>query len=235
MFMATAEQQPRLAVLIDGENISAHYAELLFRKVSALGEATVRRIYGDFGGTAPQGWTKDILAAHGVLAQHCAASKTGKNATDIALVIDAMDVMRAARIDGVVLVSTDGDYTRLALRLRENGLKVYGIGAGQAPEALVKACTKFFVLEKLAQAASKSPAEGRIPSDLGPLVAHALEAGAKGQWVHLGEVGQRLKRLNVRFDPRTYGFKMLSELIESLDRFEVKRTPDNSIYVRHRL
>lgn len=239
--MTGMARRPRLAVFIDGENVSARYAKPLFCKISVLGDATLRRVYGDFSGSAPQGWKHDILSAHGLLAQQVFASNIGKNATDIALVIDAMDALQGDAIDGMVLVSTDGDFTRLALWLREGGLSVYGIGMSHAPEALVKACTKFFVLEHLEHdALSSEPSshmpvkqEGMIRPDPVKLILNALKKAKAGDgWCDLRQIGQHIRNSAPDFDPRHYGKPRLSTLAESLGQVAIKRGPGNLVYIR---
>src|SRR5436190_22507032 len=118
---------PRLAVLIDADNTSARIASGLFSEIAKIGEASVRRIYGDFSGTRLKGWA-DVLSAHAIMAHQNFANTTGKNASDIALVIDAMDLLHSGLFDGFCLVSSDSDFTRLAARIREQGLDVYGFG-----------------------------------------------------------------------------------------------------------
>lgn len=112
--MANSEKPPLLAVLIDADNISAKHAEVMFEEIASLGEASIRRIYGDFSGGGPQGWSKDKLAAYAIVPHQQFANTTGKNASDIALVIDAMDILHSGRFDGFVLISSDSDFTRLA-------------------------------------------------------------------------------------------------------------------------
>ncbi|MEY8826894.1 NYN domain-containing protein, partial [Sedimentitalea sp. XS_ASV28] len=122
--MTNTQKPPLLAVLIDADNISAKYAEAMFEEIASLGEASIRRIYGDVAGGGPQGWTKDKLAALAIVPHQQFANTTGKNASDIALEIDAMDILHSGRFDGFVLISSDSDFTRLASRIREQGLDV---------------------------------------------------------------------------------------------------------------
>jgi len=143
--------EPRLAVLIDADNTSAQWSEAIFREVATIGEASVRRIYGDFSGTRLRGW-QDKLAAHAVVPHQQFANTRGKNSADIALVIDAMDLLHSGRFDGFVLVSSDGDFTRLASRIREQGLHVFGIGRRNTPAAFRKACKRFIFVENLPEA-----------------------------------------------------------------------------------
>ena len=142
---------PRLAVLIDADNTSPDWTEAIFEEVATLGEASVRRIYGDFSGTQLRGWNKK-LENFAVLPHQQFAYTKGKNSSDIALVIDAMDLLHSGRFDGFVLVSSDSDFTRLASRVREQGLDVFGIGREKTPEAFRKACKRFIFVENLLEA-----------------------------------------------------------------------------------
>ena len=140
--------EARLAVLIDADNTSANWADAIFEEIATLGEASVRRIYGDFSGPHLRGWEKKLARLALIPHQQFAYTK-GKNALDIALVIEAMDLMHSGRIDGFVLVSSDSDFARLASRLREQGLQVFGIGRLNTPEAFRKACKRFIFIENL--------------------------------------------------------------------------------------
>jgi hypothetical protein len=160
-----AERGPKLAVLIDGENISPRVADGLFDEVAKIGEASLRRIYGDFSASQLKGWA-EILARHAILPYQQFANTTGKNSSDIALVIDAMDLLHSGRFDGFVLVSSDGDFTRLAARIREQGLDVFGIGQAKTPESFRQACTRFIFTENFAPAtvdATRAPAAALKP------------------------------------------------------------------------
>ncbi len=139
---------PRLAVLIDADNASAKIAGKLFEEITKIGEASVRRIYGDFSSQRLKSWA-DILAHHAIVPQQQFANATGKNASDIALVIDAMDLLHSGRFDGFCLVSSDSDFTRLASRIREQGVDVYGFGEQKTPESFRKACRRFIYTENL--------------------------------------------------------------------------------------
>ena len=140
--------EPRLAVLIDADNTAPKWAEAIFEEIATLGEASVRRIYGDFSGPHLRSWEKKLAGLAVIPHQQFAYTK-GKNSSDIALVIDAMDLMHTGRFDGFVLVSSDSDFARLASRLREQGLQVYGIGKTNTPEAFRKACKRFIFVENL--------------------------------------------------------------------------------------
>ena len=157
--------EPRLAVLIDADNTAPKWAEAIFEEIATLGEASVRRIYGDFSGPHLRSWEKKLAALAVIPHQQFAYTK-GKNSSDIALVIDAMDLMHTGRFDGFVLVSSDSDFARLASRLREQGLQVFGIGKTNTPEAFRKACKRFIFVENLlGDGETLRDAEGSGPSE----------------------------------------------------------------------
>lgn len=224
----TAERGPRLAVLIDADNTSPKVADALFDEVARIGEASLRRIYGDFSRGQQSGWEK-VLARHAILAQQQFAYTTGKNSTDIALVIDAMDLLHTGRFDGFCLVSSDSDFTRLAARIREQGVDVYGIGRSSTPESFRQACTRFIFSENFVadREASAAPGTALRPLDKATaLILKALEQmeeTADG-WFHLGETGQRLSKLSPEFDTRSFGHAKLSDLVQATGRFELSRT-----------
>ena len=146
--MPNDQRSPRLAVLIDADNASAKIADGLFEEIAKIGEASVRRIYGDFSSARSKGWA-DILSKHAIIPQQQFAYTTGKNASDITLVIDAMDLLHSGRFDGFCLVSSDSDFTRLAARIREQGVDVYGFGEQKTPESFRQACRRFVYTENL--------------------------------------------------------------------------------------
>jgi uncharacterized LabA/DUF88 family protein len=220
----------RLAVLIDAENTSSKIAKDLFEEIARIGEASVRRIYGDFTSPHLKNWTA-LLSTHAILPQQQFAYVTGKNAADIALVIDAMDLMHSGRFDGFCLVSSDSDFTRLAARLREEGLEVYGFGAQKTPQSFREACFRFIYTENLgaraAAAEEASPAK-HPPSKATPLLKKALEqAEGDDGWAALSAVGSHLRNLASDFDERTYGCAKLSDLVAATGAFEVK-TPEGA-------
>lgn len=235
--------RPLLAVLIDADNTSPRYAGAIFEEIAGLGEASVRRCYGDFSSQQMSGWSK-VQAEHGIVPQHSPAHTVGKNSSDISLVIDAMDILHTGRFDGFVLVSSDSDFTRLASRIREQGLDVYGIGQAKTPEAFRKACKRFIFLENLgAQTTGAQPAraEGK-PAEkpaMAPLteardvIGRAMDAleGDDG-WIGLGPLGQYITSANPDFDTRSFGRKKLSDLIQDLKIFETRRGAANQIMVR---
>ena len=162
--LPTAARAPRLAVLIDGENASARIAEALFTEIATLGEASARRIYGDAASPALRGWI-DVLPRWAIQWQQNFQNTKGKNSGDIALVIDAMDLLHSGRFDGFCLVSSDSDFTRLAARIREQGVPVYGFGERKTPESFRQACTRFIYTENLTgRAAAATGADAAPPA-----------------------------------------------------------------------
>ena len=222
----------RLAVLIDADNISAKVAKDLFEELTGYGTLTVKRAYGDWTTTRLNGW-KDQLHAFAISPMQQFAYTTGKNSTDSALIIDAMDLLYAANLDGFVLVSSDSDFTRLATRLREAGMTVYGIGARKTPSAFRDACDKFTFLEVLRPASSADPArepEADVladPPDQGALQSLLVKALNKtasddDDWSALGALGNHLNRIDPSFDPRTYGFAKLTDLVREQPYLETR-------------
>ena len=229
---------PRLAVLIDADNASAKIVDGLFEEIATLGEASVRRIYGDFSGTRSKAWA-DVLAQYAIIPQQQFAYTTGKNASDITLVIDAMDLLHSGRFDGFCLVSSDSDFTRLAARIREEGVDVFGFGEQKTPESFRQACRRFIYTENLLPR-SASASEGQAKA-LEPLanaertlskIISEMDIG-EGGWVSLSQIGSRLTNFAPDFDPRTFGFKKLSDLVRGIDVFELK-TEEGHARVRKR-
>ncbi|QFT61544.1 OST-HTH/LOTUS domain-containing protein [Roseivivax halotolerans] len=236
--MADEKGTALLAVLIDADNTSPKYARALFDEIATLGEAAVRRLYGDFSSHQMSGWSK-VAAEFGLVPHHQPANTVGKNASDIALVIDAMDLMHSARFDGFVLVSSDSDFTRLASRLREQGLEVFGMGMQKTPDAFRKACKRFIFLENIDAAAEASKSGQRDTKATGSLeearnlIFNAMDAIEQDdEWYTLGQLGQYLTAANPDFDTRTYGKRKLSDLIRDLKVFETKRSQGNQMLVR---
>jgi len=233
------QRPPLLAVLIDADNTSPKWTKAVFDEIAAVGEASVRRCYGDFSSQQMSGWNK-VQAEFGLVPHHQPANTVGKNASDIALVIDAMDLMHSGRFDGFVLVSSDSDFTRLASRIREQGLDVYGIGAKKTPEAFRKACKRFIFLENLEGApATDKPATKTAKQATGDLneardlILKAMDSiDQEDDWYALGPLGQFITAANPAFDTRSYGKKKLSDLISDLKIFETRRGSGNQLLVR---
>jgi hypothetical protein len=226
--MANGDRPKKLAVLIDADNASPKIADGLFEEVAKIGEASLRRIYGDVSKGQQAGWEK-ILAKHAILWQQQHAYTIGKNSSDIALVIDAMDLLHTGRFDGFCLVSSDSDFTRLAARIREQGTDVYGIGQAKTPESFRQACTRFIFTENFAtetDSITKGKGSLRPISEATTLINKAieqLEDDADG-WFQLGTVGQRMNNLSSEFDTRTFGHAKLSSLVEATGDFEIDRS-----------
>lgn len=242
--MSIEPRAPRLAVLIDADNASSRIATRLFEEIAKIGEASVRRIYGDFSGTRLKSWA-DVLSTHAIRAQQNFAYTSGKNASDIALVIDAMDLLHTGRFDAFCLVSSDSDFTGLAARIREQGIDVYGFGEQKTPESFRQACRRFIYTENLLpeaptsddpeQADLRPAAAKQAPSASVPLIRKAIaQLDDDGGWVPLGRVGQRLAELASDFDPRSYGQAKLSDLVEKAGVFESRRTETGHIQIRTR-
>ena len=235
-----SERSSRLAVLIDADNTSPRIATGLFEEIAKIGEASVRRIYGDFSVPRLKAWA-EILSRHALIPHQQFAYTSGKNSSDIALVIDAMDLLHTGRFEGFCLVSSDSDFTRLAGRIREQGLDVYGFGERKTPESLRQACHRFIYTENLLQGSSTDSGTPESPPPLQPAAAaipilrRAIEQmeGEDG-WVALRQLGQRLANIASDFDPRTFGFGKLSDLVSETNAFDIDRTDGGAIRVRLR-
>ncbi|MGR7922433.1 hypothetical protein CGX12_07585 [Zobellella denitrificans] len=235
----TEEPTRRLAVLIDADNAQAAVIEGLLAEIASFGEATVKRIYGDFTSPTSAQWKK-VLNKYAIKPVQQFAYTTGKNATDSTLIIDAMDLLYTRRFDGFCLVSSDSDFTGLALRIREEGLDVLGFGEQKTPEAFRNACHKFLFTEVLrpavpmmladsfveisherqsgngAELKSNMEVSGASHPFPHSFVLEALEkASDDSGWAHLGTFGSYLTKLQPDFDSRHYGFKKLSDLVKS--------------------
>ena len=239
--MAKNGQAPSMAVLIDADNTSARYAQAIFEEIVKLGEANVRRIYGDFSNNRLAGWDGAIKSL-AILQHQQRSNTTGKNAADIALVIDAMDLMHKGKLDGFCLVSSDSDFTRLAQRLREDGLPVYGFGERKTPEAFKNACNRFIYVENLvaaspdkASAAAGAGSEKKeSPKKAVNIIVRAMEDSDDDGWAHLGTVGSRIQGAVPDFDPRTYGCPNLSTLVTKSGGFEVRKGSGGGIHIRRK-
>jgi hypothetical protein len=234
------ENRPlRFAVLIDADNASPRIAAGLFEEVAKFGEASVRRIYGDFSGQRLKSWA-DILPKYAIDPYQQFAYTTGKNASDIALVIDAMDLLHSGRLDGFCLVSSDSDFTRLASRLREHGADVYGFGEQKTPESFRQACRRFIYTENLLpEAQIVAPEEEPATTALRPASAAIpilnkamAQMETEDGWVGLRVVGQHLANVASDFDPRTYGFRKLSDLVRRTGAFDLDQPEGRSLRIR---
>lgn len=225
-----------LAILIDADNANPAIVKGLIAEVAKFGRASVRRIYGDWTSDRLKSWKASLLE-HSIQPIQQFGYTTGKNATDSALIIDAMDLLYSGNLDGFCIVSSDSDFTRLASRLREAGKSVYGFGEQKTPRPFVAACDRFIYTEIFTQAEGKAPQRKasaelqRDPAFL-QLVGGAVDtASDEAGWAHLGAVGSNLTKTEPDFDPRNYGYSKLSDLLEASKLFEVKRQ-DQMVRVR---
>jgi hypothetical protein len=244
----TADILSRLAILIDADNASATIIDGLFAEVARYGVASVKRIYGDWTQPRLASWKK-VLLDYSITPVQQFSYTTGKNATDSALIIDAMDLLYTRRFGGFCLVSSDSDFTRLAGRIREEGLVVFGFGERKTPEAFVSACDKFIYTDLLrvppkpaapAHESQQAPAPVDDPTSLSALISGAIDdVSDDNGWANLGAVGNTITKLRPNFDARLHGHKKLSDLIRALPRqFVVEErgqegSSTKSIYVRN--
>jgi uncharacterized LabA/DUF88 family protein len=227
--MATPETaSDALAILIDADNANPAIVKGLVAEVAKFGRASVRRIYGDWTSDRLKSWKASLLE-HSIQPIQQFGYTTGKNATDSAMIIDAMDLLYAGNLDGFCIVSSDSDFTRLASRLRESGKRVYGFGEKKTPRPFVAACDRFIYTEIFTQAEGKAPqrtgsSELGRDRDLLQLVGNAVDAVSDDSgWANLGGVGSTLTKNEPDFDPRNYGYSKLRDLLEATKLFELER------------
>jgi len=237
----------KLAVLIDGDNIPSAYVKEMMEEIAKYGNPTIKRIYGDW--TKPQlnKW-KNVLLENAITPIQQYGYTSGKNATDSAMIIDAMDILYSDKVNGFCIVSSDSDFTRLATRLREAGKKVIGIGEKKTPEPFIVACDKFIYIEVLKnqaqqinedQSKSKQTID-KVTPKLTKLISTTIDDLSDDDgWAFLGDVGSLLQKKQPNFDPRNFGFQKLTPLINSIGKFEVEqRTNPKSkhklIFVRNK-
>ena len=211
----------KYAVLIDSDNMSSKYVNIIFDELADKGSVTVRRIYGDWQKCA-NGWNKDVLLRYSINPVQQFAYTTGKNATDSAMIIDAMDLLYAGNLDGFCIVSSDSDFTRLAVRLREAGKEVIGMGENKTPGAFVNACTSFKMLDSLHEDESDNPSITSIKT-IQKAIYDMIDANDdKNKLTHVGEIGSRLSNRYPDFDVRNYGYSKLTIFInDAFSNFEV--------------
>ena len=256
--MPESEKDLRLAVLIDADNASRTAMKDVMAEVAVYGTPTIKRIYGDWTSPNMNSW-KSILLETAITPIQQYSYTTGKNSTDSAMIIDAMDILYSGTCDGFVLVSSDSDFTRLATRLREAGMKVYGMGEKKTPKPFIVACDKFVYIEVI-RAAAKQAAEAAkkkeeaqakktakkenkkcqtssspAPEEIVELIAESVEYLCEEDGLaHMGKLGNLLLKKQPDFDPRNYGFSKLSKLIRALDRFQIVPQGEENVeyYVR---
>lgn len=225
--------QQKLAVLIDADNAQAAIIEELLAEIAKYGTASVKRIYGDWTNPYLKSW-KELLLKYSIQPIQQFGYTQGKNATDSALIIDAMDLLYTGEFDGFCLVTSDSDFTKLAARIRESGLVVYGFGERKTPEAFVAACDKFVFTEVLRdeeeQRSIRKKTTRQLKQDtkLVNLLRNAVEASSdESNWAHLAPVGSYIAKKSSEFDPRNYGYEKLGELVEATQLFEMERRSVN--------
>jgi hypothetical protein len=243
--MDSAKETANLAVLIDADNAQPAIIEGLLAEVAKYGTANVKRIYGNWTDEKLKGW-KATLLEHSIQPMQQFAYTTGKNATDSAMIIDAMDLLYTANFDGFCIVSSDSDFTRLASRLRESGRVVYGFGEKKTPRPFVAACDKFIYAEVLrAKEEEAKPSKAKTSDDLkkdkghlANLFRNAIDAYSDDDgWAQLGTVGSNIAKQAPEFDPRNYGFKRLKDLVNAMGLYELREESEGNghakvIYIR---
>ena len=239
----------KFAVLIDADNISHRKIKDILDEIANYGTPTIKRIYGDFTDPKFAAW-KSVLLENSITPIQQYAYTTGKNATDSALIIDAMDILHKESVNGFCIVSSDSDYTRLASRIRESGREVLGFGEKKTPKPFIKSCDKFIYVEILGQTPPEKAAPAKKKADAkrsagaeAPVGPAAETAGEKkpspdaddSGWASLGDVGSVLSKKMPDFDPRNYGYKKLSLLVRALSDAVDMKTEQQRVYVRNRV
>ncbi|MFK8044367.1 MAG: NYN domain-containing protein [Crocinitomicaceae bacterium] len=240
----------KLAVLIDGDNIPSKYVKEMMEEIAKYGTPTIKRIYGDWTSPHVTKW-KNVLLENAVTPIQQYSYTTGKNATDSAMIIDAMDILYSGKVDGFCLASSDSDFTKLATRLREAGMQVYGIGEKKTPNPFIVACDKFIYLEilhqdeevvdkKTGQKNKKKRTVDKITPQVIKLIrATVADAADEDGWAFLGDVGSLILKKQANFDARNFGFDKLTPMINATNKFEIEeRSQGNSrfklIYVKNK-
>ena len=239
----------RLAVLIDADNVPYSNVREMLEEIAKNGTPTIKRIYADWTKPTVSGW-KTVLLENAITPIQQYSYTTGKNSSDSALIIDAMDILYSGKVDGYCIVSSDSDFTRLAMRLREAGMKVIGIGEKKTPPPFIKACDKFIYIEILKAVApvrieantpvkNKARTEGKPPlnkpdQDLIKLLTESVDDLAdESGWTFLGELGNFILKKKADFDPRNYGFQKLLPLIRSTNKFIIDERETGKNNIRH--
>lgn len=238
-----------LAVLIDADNIPSAYINEMMEEIAKYGNPTIKRIYGDWTKPNLSKW-KNVLLEHAITPIQQYGYTTGKNATDSAMIIDAMDILYSEKVNGFCIVSSDSDFTRLATRLREAGMQVIGIGEKKTPNPFIVACDKFIYIEILKTKSKEKNSDDdkesekttydKISSKVIELIATTItDLSDDDGWAFLGDVGGLLQKKRPNFDPRNYGFQKLTPLISSIGKFDIEQRESHSgkyklIYVKNK-
>lgn len=237
-----AQANDLLALLIDADNVSPTRIESVLTEVARFGTASVKRVYGDWTTPNLAGW-KPVASEHVIQPIQQFANTKGKNATDSALIIDAMDLLYARRFQGFCIVSSDSDFTRLASRIREEGVTVYGFGERKTPEAFRNACDRFTYLDVLEEPAEDPTAAlARVPSAklrsdtklVRLLRASVTTASGEDGWANLSPVGQLMRKQQPDFDSRNWGYVKLSDLVRATELFVVEVIPSGGLKVKNK-
>lgn len=238
-----------LAVLIDGDNIPSAFVKEMMEEIAKYGNPTIKRIYGDWTKPNLSKW-KNILLENAITPIQQYGYTTGKNATDSAMIIDAMDILYSEKVNGFCIVSSDSDFTRLATRLREAGMQVIGIGEKKTPNPFIVACDKFIYIEILKNKSKEKVSEDEkeldketfdkiSPKEIRLIASTITDLSDDEGWAFLGDVGSLLQKKRPNFDPRNYGFQKLTPLIKSTGKFEIDQRESQKgryklIYVRNK-
>ena len=243
-----ATKDLRLAILIDADNIPYSGVKEMMEEIAKYGTPTFKRIYADWTKPNVSGW-KNVLLEHAITPVQQYSYTSGKNSTDSAMIIDAMDILYSGKVDGFCIVSSDSDFTRIATRLREAGMKVFGIGEKKTPLPFRSACDKFIYLEILKsskqsdskpqpsrgrEAAEKGKPLGNIDSGLIQLISDSIDDIAEEDgWAFLGNLGSLLIKKQPDFDPRNYGYSKLFPLIKGIGKFDVDERRSGKANIKH--
>ncbi len=248
------ESDLKLAVLIDGDNIPSAYVKEMMEEIAKYGNPTIKRIYADWTKPTLSKW-KNVLLENAVIPIQQYGYTVGKNSTDSAMIIDAMDILYSEKVNGFCLVSSDSDFTRLATRLREAGMKVFGIGEKKTPKPFIAACDKFIYIEILKnksneffdneetdivkEKSKKSEVDKITPGIIKLISSTISDLADEDGWAFLGDVGNLLQKKQPNFDSRNFGFQKLTPLIKSIDKFEIEQRENQKgrfklIYVKNK-
>lgn len=248
--MKSLENEKRIAVLIDADNVSVKYVKYIFNEISNHGIPTYKRIYGDWTTTNNTSW-KNVLLDYSIIPIQQYGYTAGKNSTDAALIIDAMDILYSGNVDGFCIVSSDSDFTRLAARLREAGMYVLGMGEKKTPPPFISACEKFKYLEVLAAADTSSTVKTAPEIEVSDKQSSKVGMATKTEvikaiktiitensdedgWAYLGDVGNMLNKRYPDFDARNYGYSKLTPFVSSLKSFEIQSRKTSNPNITHK-
>jgi len=234
-----------MAVLIDGDNIPSAYVKEMMEEIAKYGNPTIKRIYGDWTRPGLNKW-KNVLLENAINPIQQYAYTSGKNATDSAMIIDAMDILYSNKVDGFCLVSSDSDFTKLATRLREAGMQVIGLGEKKTPNPFIVACDKFIYIEILRKQSKEKSNSGELndntvdpitPREIKLIKSSISDLSDDDGWAFLGDVGSLMQKKQPNFDSRNFGFEKLTPLIKSTGKFEIEqreapKSRHKLIYVR---